>query len=448
MTTLTESASASPWKGRYGRTTVGVFVLAFLFAFEAFAVTTVMPRVAEDLDGLRWYAVAFAGPLAASVVALSTTGSTTDRLGPGPALRRGLALFCLGVVMAGAAPSMPFFLLGRLVHGYGGGMIGVALYVVIAQAYPEEMRPRVFAALTTAWVLPALIGPLAAAQLADAVGWRWVFLGVPFLAVPAWLLMADALSRTGEAAAEARRLPYALIAAMGCLAISLAGQQVVRWWPLLVVVGIAAVVLGGRLLLPAGTWSLRPGLPAILGSRAAIGTAMAATEAYLPLLLTLERRLSLTEAGWVLTVGALTWSAGAVLAARLNVLSDQPRRVRLGGLLVGCGIAGFATVAVPDIPLWLPIVCWGAAGLGIGMAFSTLSVLALNWSPPREEGRTSSALQLNDQLTMGAGLALGGVVFAAFAATAPVAAATGLVLAGAAVGLASLVPASRITLRP
>jgi MFS family permease len=443
MTALAEPVVASPWRGRHGRTTLGVFSLSFLFAFEALAVSTVMPDIAADLHGLRWYPVAFAAPLAAAIVALATAGPDADRRGPGPVLRRGLLAFCAGALLAGAAPDMPLFLVGRLVQGYGGGAIAVALYVVIAQAYPERLRPRVFAVLTTAWVLPSLVGPLLAAAVADAVGWRWVFLGVPVLAVAAWLLVAGAPSRAADVARERGRVGPALVAAGGALLVSLAGQRV-PGWQALVALGLALVLLGGRRILPAGAWSLGPGLPAVLGARGAIGTAFASAEVYVPLLLVLHRHLTITEAGWVLTTGAVTWTVGAHLAARWSVLSDEPTRVRLGAGLVAAGAATFATVAVPGMPLALPVLGWGVGGLGIGMAFSTLSVLALAVAEPGEEGRVSSALQVNDYLLNGAGLALGGVVFAGFAGSAPVGAATGLVLSAAVLAGLALVPAARL----
>lgn len=444
MTATVEESRLSPWRGPHARTTTGVFALAFLFAFEALAVATVMPDVAADLDGLEWYAVAFAAPLAASVVALAVAGTSVDLRGPGPALARGLAVFCAGVVLAGLAPSMPWFILGRLVHGYGGGILGVALYVVVAQAYPAAMRPRVFAVLTSAWVLPALVGPVIAAQVAHHVGWRWVFLGVPAVAVAAWLLVRDAPTRPGAAQPDAVRLPTALAAAGGVLLVSVAGQRIVDWWPALVPVGVVAVLLAGQRLLPEGSWTLRPGLPAVLGTRAAVGTAFAAAEVYLPLLLTLDRGLSLGQAGWVLTTGAVTWCVGATLAARWSVLADQAGRVRLGAVLVALGVGGFATVVLPGVPLLLPVLSWAVAGLGIGMAYSTLSVLGLATSAAGEEGRTSSALQLNDYLANSTGLALGGIVFALLAASAPVPAATALVLAASAIGLLALIPAARL----
>lgn len=443
MTALLEAAAVSPWRGRHGRTTVGVFSLSFLFAFEALAVSTVMPRIAADLHGLRWYPVAFAAPLAAAIVALATAGPDADRLGPGPVLRRGLLAFCLGAALAGLAPDMPLFLVGRLVQGYGGGAIAVALYVVIAQAYPDDLRPRVFAILTTAWVLPSLVGPVAAAAVADAFGWRWVFLGVPLIAVAAWLLVVDAPSHPAPGARLAGRVAPAMTAAGGALLVSLAGQRV-PGWPGLVALGLVLVVIGGRRLLPPGAWSLGAGLPAVLGARGAIGTAFASAEVYVPLLLVLQRHLSISAAGWALTTGAVTWTVGAHLAARWRVLADPAVRVRAGAVLVAAGTAGFASVALPGAPLVVPLLGWGASGLGIGMAFATLSVLALAVAEPGEEGRVSSALQVNDYLLNGVGLAIGAVVFAGFASTAPVAAATALVLAAAVLAALALVPAARL----
>ena len=42
-----------------------------------------------------------------------------------------------------------------------------------------------FAVLSTAWVVPGLIGRAIAALVAAAVGWRWVFLGLIPLVIAA-----------------------------------------------------------------------------------------------------------------------------------------------------------------------------------------------------------------------------------------------------------------------
>ena len=440
-------SASSPWDRRHAGVTLGVFSLAFLFAFEALAVATVMPEVVRDLDGLSLYAVAFAAPLATSILALVVAGPAADRHGPVPVLNVGLVVFCLGVLVAGLAPSMPVFLLGRLLHGAGGGALGVALYVAIAEAYPRAMRPRVFAILTSAWVLPAVVGPGIAAGVAATVGWRWVFLGVPVLAVGAWWLVRSAgvEHAAGDAVAVSRRrVVLAALAATGVLAVSTGGQRGFGGWPVAVGIGLALAIGAGVRLLPRGAWSGARGVPSMLGTRGAVGAAFTLAEVNLPLLLVLGRDLPLVAVGAVLTSGAVTWCLGAVLAARWGRLGDKVLRVRLGAGLVAAGVAGSALAAAPQVPLALPVVAWGVAGLGIGMAFSTISVLVLDAAAGGSYGVSSSALQLNDYLVTSTVLAIGSVVFAGFVSQAPVTGAALLVGLAVVVALLASLTAARI----
>ena len=439
--TATEARAevGSPWGRRHAGVTLGVFSLAFLFAFEALAVATVMPEVVGDLDGLALYAVAFAAPLATSIVALVVAGPMADRRGPVAVLNVGLVVFCLGVLVAGLAPSMPVFIAGRLLHGAGGGALGVALYVVIAEAYPSEMRPRVFAILTSAWVLPAVVGPSIAAGVAAAAGWRWVFLGVPVLAVGAWWLVRSAGVSHVPVDTEAlsrRRIVLATVTAVGVLAVSAGGQRGFVGWPIVVAGGLALAIGAGVRLLPRGAWSGARGVPSMLGTRGAVGASFTLAEVNLPLLLVLGRDLPLLAVGVVLTSGAVTWCLGAVLAARWSRLGDKVLRVRLGAGLVAVGIAGSVLAAVPAVPLVLPVLAWGVAGLGIGMAYSTISVLVLDAATDGRFGVSSSALQLNDYVVTSTVLAVGSVIFAGFVTTVPVAGAA--LLVGLAVGVALL----------
>ena len=60
---------------------------------EALAVAAAMPTVAEALDGLRLYALAFGGTLATSVIGMTLAGRWADRHGPARPLWYGLACF-------------------------------------------------------------------------------------------------------------------------------------------------------------------------------------------------------------------------------------------------------------------------------------------------------------------------------------------------------------------
>ena len=73
---------------------------------------------------------------------------------------------------------MAQLLAGRLVQGLGSGAMNVAIFVCVAQAYSIKQRPKMFTYISTAWVLPAFVGPPASAWLTEQLSWHWVFFAV------------------------------------------------------------------------------------------------------------------------------------------------------------------------------------------------------------------------------------------------------------------------------
>ncbi|RNL56365.1 MFS transporter [Arthrobacter oryzae] len=193
-----KSPSLAPERERilhrgYRLVTLGSCALVFMAAFESLAVTTIMPLVSRELDGAGLYALAFAGPFATGVMGMVAAGNWSDRRGPAAPLMTSVAVFALGLLIAGTAGNMSVLVAGRLVQGLGGGALTVALYVVVARVYPALLHPKIFAAFAAAWVIPSLVGPLAAGIVAQWIGWQWVFLGVVGLVVPALLMVVPAL---------------------------------------------------------------------------------------------------------------------------------------------------------------------------------------------------------------------------------------------------------------
>ncbi|MFF4236241.1 MFS transporter [Actinomadura geliboluensis] len=409
-----------------------------LLAFESMAVGTVMPVVASDLDGLALYAWGFSATLISSLLSTVLAGGWVDRSGPARPLMIGLSTFVVGLVVAGAAPTMGVFVAGRAVQGLGTGVSLVAIYVVIARVYPEALRPRVFAALSAAWVLPSLIGPAVGGAVAEHAGWRWVFLGlIPLVIPPALLLVpvirrikpVDAASGAGAGAGKARYV--AAVAVAGGAGVLLYGLDGAGWAMLpAAVAGLAGLAYGLPRLLPAGTLRLRRGLPSVVLVRGLLAGAFVGTDVFIPLALTKLHHFSPTQAGIVLTVGALGWSAAAQIQGR----SRRPREfyALLGAVLVTAGIV-LAAVAL-QLSGWLAAPAWIVGGAGMGFAIGSLSVLLLALSPEDEQGVNSSALQISDTLgsslvvgaagalvtgfgvdRLGTGLAVAGVLFAAIA---------------------------------
>jgi MFS family permease len=421
--------------------------LVSLAAFEAVAVTTAMPTVVRALDGLALYALAFGGAFAASIVGMVVSGGQSDRLGPRRPLWTGVACFALGVLIAGLAPNMWTLVVGRLIQGYGSGLMGVALYVVVGHAYPAALHPRVFSWFAGAWVIPAIVGPFVAGLIVEHAGWRWVFLGVVGLTVPGILLVRPALSALHRPAAPSptpTRMWWAIGAAASAGLLHLGGQQ--HGLNALILIGLAAlgIVVCAPRLLPPGTFTARAGLPAVVVLRGLATAAFMLTDVFLPLMLSRERGFSPSGAGLTLTVGGLAWSTGSWLQGRWGQHIAPARRLSAGLALIAVGVATAALTVASTVPVWACVAGWAVGGFGMGVSYPAMSALTLELSAPEEQGSNSSALQLSEALFTTAVLAVGGSLFAALVTTSPPAAyLTGYGLAAALALLGVLVAARR-----
>ena len=410
-------ASAALFANGRAAACVGAVALITMIAFEALAVAAAMPAVAAALDGVPYYALAFGGPLAASMPGMVLAGRWCDRHGVVRAAAWGLGLFAVGLLAAGLAQRMPVLVAGRVLQGLGGGMLGVVLYVGMGQVVPAALHPRLFSLFATAWVVPGLVGPSLAAWLVVYTNWRWVFLvALAVLPVAAALLMPAFTKLPKPPAPSARqpgagsRLAWALAGAAGALLLhGAAGQR----WPLLVAGFVLACAAAWRLL-PAGSLRAAPGLPSVIALRGLVAAAFATAEVFMPLALTRDHGWSLLQAGWALSTGALFWSVGSGLQARLSRASARERALRVGLALVSVGITCVALAFNWPLPgalfAVLTIASWALSGLGVGLAFPILSVQLLKISAPAEQGRNSSALQLADALTTTAALAAAGLL--------------------------------------
>lgn len=398
----------------YAATTVGMFALIAFVAFEAMAVTTVMPGIARELDGQGLYALTFAAPLASGVIGTVAAGMWADRHGPALPLVSALVLFSAGLTVCGTAPTMEVLVAGRLLQGLGGGAVTVGLYVLVGLVFPRQLQPSVFASFAAAWVLPSLFGPVLAATVAEHLGWRWVFLGAVVMVVLSSLLLAPAIRGRGDrgAGTEAPRSRpvWASVAAVAVLAVELLGSA-----EGLVALGALAafvvVVLALRRLLPAGTLVARPGLPAVIGTRGLLSAAFFCLEAYIVYVLQEDWGLSATRAGLALTVVGIVWAAASQAQARLGDRVSNSGAMRIGTGLVLLG----ATVLALSVALHLPAVLAAGSyvlgGAGMGFGYPRTGVAMLEQSTDRDRGFNSSALSIADSLGAAFALSVAGVTF-------------------------------------
>jgi MFS family permease len=405
------------WSPHRCALTLGLVLTITFIASEALAIVTVMPVVARDLHGLALYGWVFSSFMLASLVGIVAAGRDADRHGPARPYIAGLVLFTAGLVVGGLAPFMWVLVLGRCLQGLGAGAVPAVAYVAIGRSLPAAQRARMMAVLSTAWVVPGIVGPGVAAIVSHLFGWRWVFLGLIPLVVVAGPIALPALVRLGRPTTvpgEEHRMADAVRTAAGAALVLGALDARALWLGALL--AVAGVVVGFgplRRLLPTGTLRARRGLPATILSRALLTFAFFGADAYVTLTITTVRHHSTIAAGGVVTASTLAWTVGSWVQARLHDQWEGSRLIRLGLGLILVGTAGMAWQLRDGVPLWEAYVAWCAAGLGMGLSYAPISLMMLRAAPRGREGWASASLSLADVLGEALGVGVGGAAVAA-----------------------------------
>ena len=390
----------------------GLVMAVTLNAFEAVAVVTAMPAISKELNGDRLYGAAFSAYMLANLVALVVGGEQSDRRGPAAPFLGGVAVFAVGLVVAGLAPTMGIVLLGRVLQGAGSGSLASVAYVGIGRAWSTEDQPRLFALLSTAWVVPSLVAPVAAGWITEQVGWRWVFLGLLPL-VPVLLLLAGAAAAAPRPTARAPhgRAPLAPGRPARRRQRARPRRTPGRVDPLALVLLAAGLALAAPALLrllPEGTLRAEPGIPAAIAARLCVNIAFFGCDTFVPLAATRIHGASTLVAGAVILGGSLVWTAGANLSARMHWA--PARAARIGFVALAAGTAGTVLVTVSAIPLWVTFLTCALSGFGIGVVFNTTSVSAMGQATPGQEGLVGSQLGVADALGFATIGAIGGAL--------------------------------------
>src|SRR5215831_4705501 len=149
-----------------------------LHSMNVLITATLLPSVIAELGGanlMSWPTTAF---VASSIIAASGTSLVSDRFENRRAFSGGAVIYAAGAVLCACAPSIGFVIAGRFVQGLGGGLLSALAYVLVRNAFPEPLWPRVFGLLAGVWSVTVLIGPLIGGVFASYGHWRSAFVTV------------------------------------------------------------------------------------------------------------------------------------------------------------------------------------------------------------------------------------------------------------------------------
>lgn len=358
----------------------------------------VLPDIAEDFDvtlrTVGWVVIIESLLVAACLLPV---GSLADRVGRRRILWWGMAIFCLGLVATGLAPTFPLLIAGRVVSAIGNVLAQSVATGILVAAFPPHERGLAMGGQTTAVGAASASGPLIGGLLLGPLSWEWLFLLLAIPVAATLVIIPVVLDDDSMAVSAERRRADRLGGVLAGLAIVLvvvtANNPFEFSWLSVPVIGggvAAAIVIAAfvrhELGHDAPMLDLRlfalPAFGAAVAVRVMGFAASAATTLLIPIQLISVRGLSSRTTGVVLASYAVGMAISAQISGRLY---DRlgPRPSVITGLSAQAAIMTTFAFTGLDTSLGLIIPITIGAGLSLAM-----------WNVPANSsmmGATSSA---------------------------------------------------------
>jgi EmrB/QacA subfamily drug resistance transporter len=421
----------APRPQRLGLALVVIAAAQLMVVLDATIVNVALPHIQDALHfsgtNLEWvvnaYTLAFGGLLLLG-------GRSGDLLGRRRVFIAGIALFALASLAGGFATDQAWLLTARVIQGIGGALAAPASLSLIAVTFPEgKERNRAMGVYSAVSIAGAAIGLIAGGLLTSYADWRWVF----FVNVPiglALVLLAPRVLRESERVRGNFDLPGAITGSLGLGALVYGlseaattfvnGQAISHWGNTKVIVSLVAavVLLGAFALIEARSrHALVP--PRVLASRdrtaaylisLCIGTAVFGMFFFMTLFVQQVWGYSPVRSGIAYLPMVATIMVGAGLSSQLVARIGARPLMTVGPLFAAAGMFWLSRISETSTFAGGVLGPLMVTGLGMGLTFVPLSLVALAKVPNKDTGVASSLLNTGQQVGGSIGLAILGTV--------------------------------------
>jgi EmrB/QacA subfamily drug resistance transporter len=424
-------------------TLAGIAIVFLLSALDQTIVSTAMPRIISELNGLALYSWVTTAYLLTSTVMVPIWGKLGDLFGRKPVLLAGILIFLAGSWLSGLSGEfgdlpligggMVQLIVFRALQGVGGGALFTTAFAIIGDLFPPRERGKVGGMFGAIFGLSSTIGPLVGGYFTDhgtvtlaghvVAGWRWVFyVNLPLSILSLFMILVKMPKMSHQARGKIDFIGAGLIIATVVpflLALTFGGRTYPWGSPVeLALFGGAAA--GLVLYVIAERFASDPILPLDLFQNKVFTTANLAgflvsmsfmsTVAFLPLFMQLGQGVKATESGLSILPLMAGLMASSIFAGRLVTRTGTYKLMMVGGLVVtflGIWLLSRMHAGTSRLDLaWRMLVL----GIGLGPGQSLFSLAVQNAMPIERLGVVTSSSQFFRQI----GSTIGVAVFGTF----------------------------------
>jgi MFS family permease len=397
--TVAGKSSTQGWSGLFSGGNAGRSIVltsgVVLHGFFMFITSTVLPSIVAEVGGVAYYAWVSTVFGIGSIAGAMLTPPILRGLPARRAYELGLLFFVGGSICCAAAPTMAVVILGRAIQGFAGGLLAAVATSMIPILFPDHLRSRAVALVSSVWGPISLVGPFVGGILAQYGSWRSAFVfALPFVLVVGILADRVLPSRQAErvhggpifSAGQALRLALIAGAVLVLSVASVPGntEAAIAGTGIAVVCLVTAVRLDRRAqrrVLLDGAFTLASPAGASSTSMMLLVLGVGASS-FIPYVLSVAHHTSPIVAGYVAALSSLAWSIAALLSAGASVAWNQ-RLLALAPAAVAVALFGVGW------SLWAGSLAataafWTLFGASVGSVWPHLASRLIGYSPASE----------------------------------------------------------------
>ena len=164
-------AGVNPWL-----IAAAVMLATFMEVLDTAIASVALPYIAGSLsattDEATWVLTSY---LVANAIILPASNWFSLKFGRKRFLMSCVAIFTVASFACGAAPTLIFLLLARVVQGAGGGALQPISQAILLESFPPAKRGAAMAVFAFGVVVAPVLGPTLGGWLTDTYSWRYAF---------------------------------------------------------------------------------------------------------------------------------------------------------------------------------------------------------------------------------------------------------------------------------
>ncbi len=385
----------------------GLMVGLLVAALDNSIISTAMPRVISNLQGMEYYVWPFTSYMLTSTIAIILFGKLSDIYGRKLIIIFGIILFVITSMLCGLSTNIFELILFRGLQGIGGGILLSLPFILVGEIFSPKERGKYMGILASVFGISSVLGPILGGVITDAVGWRWIFfvnvpVGIAAVSILMYSLPNFKLEGVKKVIDYSGIITFTLALSGLFLALTLARD--LNAYPLSEIVGflIFSVVMFA-LFIWAEKKAVEPILPLKLFSNSIFtissienflaSALIFAGIIYVPLFAQNILGMSATNAGLLMIPMLISLTISSNIAGQIISRTGKYKKLAIVEFAItGIGIMLLATLNANSSPYAL-LAYSTILGLGSGMMYTVFTISVQNSFSLREIGIVTASMQ-------------------------------------------------------